>query len=74
VVAWNLIGCVEPAALSVVAVPVVKHVKVQGRLEAGVPVKVFRTWQVIGSRDISVAGFCILMEVFDVDWGTGELW
>lgn len=29
-----------------------RSVRVTGRLAAGVPVKVFRTWQVIGSRDI----------------------
>jgi hypothetical protein len=47
VVAWNMTGsldCVED-----------KRVSVQGRLAAGLPVKVLSTWQVIGSRDILVA-------------------
>lgn len=32
-----------------------RRVSVQGRLAAGVPVRVLSTWQVIGSRDIVAA-------------------
>jgi hypothetical protein len=58
VVAWKVTGLEGEAGAE-------SRVRVTGRLAAGVPVKVLRQWQVMGSRDM--LGGWVVVEGVDVD-------